>query len=78
VEILNREEGVDRNVAMIIADGVSNRLKSTNIRECVRIARLVRSDNDLDRLDKIIVTFAKYAPSIVAKDLDAPASKKLS
>jgi len=61
VEILDREEGVDRDVALIIADAVFNRLKSTNIRECVRIARLIRSANDLDRLDKIIETFARYA-----------------
>jgi Holliday junction DNA helicase RuvB len=75
VEILDREDGVDRDVALIIADGVFNRLKSTNIRECVRIARLKRSDNDLDRLDKVIETFAKYAPSIDVKDLDAPPRK---
>jgi MoxR-like ATPase len=61
VEILDREEGVDRDVAMIIADAVFNRLKSTNIRECVRIARLIGNDTDLAKLDKIIETFTKYA-----------------
>jgi MoxR-like ATPase len=61
VEILDREEGLDRDVAMIIADAVFNRLKSTNIRECVRIARLTGTDTDLPKLDKIIDTFTKYA-----------------
>src|SRR5437879_3404706 len=60
VEILDREEGVDREVAMIIADAVFNRLKSTNIRECVRLARLTRSESNLAKLDQIIETFTKY------------------
>ena len=57
VEILDREEGVDKDVAMIIADAVFNRLKSTNIRECVRLARLTRSDNNLAKLERIVETF---------------------
>jgi hypothetical protein len=40
------------------ADGVYNRLKSSNIRECVRIARL--SVNDSAQVNRIIDTFAKY------------------
>ena len=44
VEILDREEGIDRDVATMIADAVFNRLKSTNIRECIRIAGLAGSD----------------------------------
>jgi MoxR-like ATPase len=31
VNVLDREEGVDRDIALLIADGVYNRLKSTNI-----------------------------------------------
>src|SRR5215207_6331907 len=58
VNVLDREEGVDRNIAFLIADGVYNRLKSTNIRECVRIARLAK--NDCIQVNKIIDTFAKY------------------
>jgi Holliday junction DNA helicase RuvB len=58
VNVLDREEGVDRNVAQIIADGVFNELKSSNIRECVRIARLVK--NDPAQINRIIHTFAKY------------------
>jgi Holliday junction DNA helicase RuvB len=58
VNVLDREEGVDRDVALLIADGVYNRLKSTNIRECVRIARLAR--NDSVQVNRITDTFAKY------------------
>jgi Holliday junction DNA helicase RuvB len=58
VNVLDREEGVDRDIALIIADGVFNKLKSSNIRECVRIARLAK--NDPARVNKIIDTFAKY------------------
>jgi Holliday junction DNA helicase RuvB len=57
VNILDREEGIDRDIALLIADGVYNRLKSTNIRECVR-ARL--ASNDSAQVNKIIDTFAKY------------------
>jgi MoxR-like ATPase len=58
VNILDREEGVDRDIALFIADGVFNRLKSSNIRECVRIARLAR--NNSAQINRIIDTFAKY------------------
>jgi MoxR-like ATPase len=58
VNVLDREESVDRDIALLIADGVFNRLKSSNIRECVRIARLAR--NDSDQVNKIIDTFAKF------------------
>ena len=58
VNVLDREEGVDRDIALLIADGVYNRLKSSNIRECVRIARLAK--NDSSQVNKIIDTFAKY------------------
>jgi hypothetical protein len=55
---LDREEGVDRDIALIIADSVFNRLKSSNIRECVRIARLAK--NNPAQVNRIINTFAKY------------------
>ena len=58
VNVLDREEGVDKDIALLIADGVYNRLKSSNIRECVRIARLAR--NDFAQVNRIIDTFAKY------------------
>jgi MoxR-like ATPase len=61
VNVLDRE-GVDKGIALIIADGVFNTLKSSNIRECVRIARLAR--NDTAQVDRIIDTFAKYGKQI--------------
>ena len=62
VNILDREEGVDRDIALLIADGVYNRLKSTNIRECVRIARLAK--NDSAQVNRIVDTFIKYGSGI--------------
>lgn len=59
VNVLDREEGVDRDIALLIADNVYNTLKSSNIRECVRIARLVR--NDSAQVNRIVGTLAKYS-----------------
>jgi hypothetical protein len=58
LNVLDREEGVDRDIALLIADGVYNRLKSSNIRECVRIDRLAK--NDSAQVNRIVDTFAKY------------------
>ena len=58
VSVLDREEGIDRDICLLIADGVYNRLKSSNIREFVTIARL--SKNDSIQVNGIIDTFAKY------------------
>jgi MoxR-like ATPase len=61
VNVLDRED-VDRDIALLIADGVYNRLKSLNIRECVRIARLAK--NDSAQVDRIIDIFSKYVDGI--------------
>jgi Holliday junction DNA helicase RuvB len=45
VNVLDREEGIDRDIALLVADRVYNQLKSSNIRECVRIARLAKNDS---------------------------------
>jgi DNA replicative helicase MCM subunit Mcm2 (Cdc46/Mcm family) len=66
VNVLDREEGVDRDVALIIADAVFNRLKSSNIRECVRIARLAK--NNTIQVNKIIDTFVKYERNNMCND----------
>jgi Holliday junction DNA helicase RuvB len=58
INVLDREEGVDRDVAIVIADSVFNRLKSSNIRECVRVARLAK--NNPAEVNRIVNTFAKY------------------
>jgi len=63
VNVLDREEGVDRDIALLIADGVYNRLKSSNIRECVRIARLAK--NDFAQVNRIIDIFAKYDSELI-------------
>ena len=57
VNILDKE-GVDGNIAIIIAHSVFRKLKSSNIRECVRIARLAK--NDLSQVNNIIEIFVKY------------------
>ena len=58
VNVLDREEGVDRDIALLIADCVYNRLKSTNIRECIRIARL--AGNNPEQANRIVDIFAMY------------------
>jgi MoxR-like ATPase len=58
VNVLDKEEGIDRDIALLIADGVYNRLKSSNIRECIRVARLAK--NDPTQVNRILDTFAKY------------------
>jgi Holliday junction DNA helicase RuvB len=80
VNVLDREEGVDRDIALLIADAVYNTLKCSNIRECVRIARLAK--NDTAQVNRIIDTFAKYvstsnnaayhAGNIIRKDDNLP------
>jgi holliday junction DNA helicase RuvB len=63
VNVLDREEGVDRDVALVIADGVFNKLKSSNIRECVRIAKLAK--NDPVQVNRVMDIFAKHGPNNV-------------
>jgi MoxR-like ATPase len=58
VKILDKEEGIDDDVAAVIAKEVFNRLNSANIRECVRIARLTK--NDISKVGSVIDTFEKY------------------
>jgi hypothetical protein len=54
---LNKEENIETDVAKIIAESVFNNL-STNIRECVRIARLV--GNDVSKVAHLIEIFTRY------------------
>jgi hypothetical protein len=51
------------NIALLIADGAV--LKTSNIRECVRIARLAK--NDSAQVNKIIDTFARYGTDTVVE-----------
>ena len=59
VKLLDKEEGIDSDIAAIIAKEVFNKFKTANIRECVRIARLTK--NDISKVQLIIDTFKKYA-----------------
>jgi Holliday junction DNA helicase RuvB len=58
VRILDKEEDIGKDAATLIAEAVFNKLKGTNIRECVRIARL--ANNDLSKVQSIVDTFVKY------------------
>jgi hypothetical protein len=54
-------KGLDKDVATVIADAVLNRLESTDVKECIRIARLTHGNIDLSKLDKILDTFVRYS-----------------
>jgi hypothetical protein len=54
---LKREEGIEKDVAKIIAELVFNRL-SANIRECIRIGRL--AGNDISKIEQITDTVVRY------------------
>jgi holliday junction DNA helicase RuvB len=58
VKLLDKEAGIEKDVATLIAEAVFNKLKSTNVRECVRIARL--AGNDIFCVQRLIDTFMKY------------------
>ena len=63
--VLYHEEGLDMNIAGFIADSVWNKMKSTNIRDCIRIGRMMTAtttnqvliENDVRR---IVETLLKY------------------
>jgi Holliday junction DNA helicase RuvB len=62
--VLYHEEGLDMVIAGFIADSVWNKMKSTNIRDCIRIGRMITAttnqiliENDVRR---IIETLLKY------------------
>jgi Holliday junction DNA helicase RuvB len=62
VKVLAREERLGKDLATLIAEAVFNKLKNTNIRECVRIARL--AGNDISCVQRTIDLFMKYQISI--------------
>jgi holliday junction DNA helicase RuvB len=55
--LLCREEGLDEDIASSVAYAVWNKMKSTNIRDCIRIGRIAKSIEDVN---KIVETFLKY------------------
>jgi endonuclease V-like protein UPF0215 family len=57
VNVLNREEGIEKEVANVVAETVFDKLRA-NIRECVRIARLV--GNDLTGVQLVASIFTEH------------------
>jgi MoxR-like ATPase len=73
-QILYHEEGIDLEIAYFIAYAVWNMMKSANIRDCIRIGRMVAaaaSTNKTlikDDVIRIVETFIKYANNQPPKD----------
>lgn len=44
VKVLDKKENIEKDMAILIAKAVLNKLNSGNMRECVRIARLAGND----------------------------------
>jgi MoxR-like ATPase len=55
--VLKEKEGTDPSTAALIADTVWNKMKSSNVRDCLRIGRLVKSP---DEVSQIVNVFTKY------------------
>jgi holliday junction DNA helicase RuvB len=56
-KVLYREEGLDGDIAGVIANAVWSRMKSANVRDCVRIGRITKSLQDVRW---VVDTFLKY------------------
>jgi Holliday junction resolvasome RuvABC ATP-dependent DNA helicase subunit len=56
-KVLYREGGISSAIADMISDAVWNQMKSSNIRDCVKIGRLARST---DEINSLVNTFDKY------------------
>jgi hypothetical protein len=57
VKVLDREEDIEKDGTTFIAESVFSKLKSTNIRQCVRIAR--SAGNDISNVRVIVAAFQK-------------------
>jgi len=60
INVLGRREGVDRDLAAYIAEKVWDELESRDIRDCVRIARIVRDRQSREEVDRVIGAIRKY------------------
>ena len=58
VNVLNRDEGIEKNVAKCIAELVFDKL-SSNMRECIRIARL--ADNNIAKAQRVVNMLITYS-----------------
>jgi MoxR-like ATPase len=57
IRVLNEKEEIDSHTATIITDAVWNKMKSANVRDCLRIGRLARSPEEVTKMVNI---FMKY------------------
>jgi replication-associated recombination protein RarA len=57
VNVLNRSEGIEKDVAKFIAESVFDKL-SSNLRECIRIARL--ADNNIAKAQRVVDMLITY------------------
>lgn len=57
VNVLNRDEGIEKDVAKFISELVFDEL-SSNIRECIRIARL--TDNNIAKAQQVVNMLITY------------------
>jgi hypothetical protein len=55
LNILTRREGVERELAETIARAVIEKLKSRDPRDCVKIARLAKSKEEVEKVVEILV-----------------------
>jgi hypothetical protein len=62
INVLNRDEGIEKDVAKFIAELVFDKL-SSNIRECVRVARL--ADNNIAQAQRVINMLTIYSTRVV-------------
>jgi Holliday junction DNA helicase RuvB len=54
INILKKREGVDEGLAQKVAEAVVSKLKSKDPRDCVKIARLVRTPEEVDKVVEIL------------------------
>ena len=57
--ILFREGGIDAASSDIISDTVWNKMKSANLRDCVRIAHMARSKDDIPWVASTLMKYSK-------------------
>jgi Holliday junction DNA helicase RuvB len=57
--ILFREGGIDAATSDIISDTVWNKMKSANLRDCVRIAHMARSKDDIPWVASTLMKYSK-------------------
>jgi Holliday junction DNA helicase RuvB len=57
IRVLKEKEGTDPRTAELIADVVWNKMKSANIRDCLRVGRLARSSEEIPQIVNIFIKY---------------------